>query len=217
MLVTTLFKRPVLLWLSVIWLMVSFLSGCEDSSQQRVSFEQPYSQLLVYPDKNDIPGFTLSSAQGSEFSNEQLLGRWTLLFSGFTSCADVCPTTLTELTQLYKELPQELKPNFQIIFLSVDPARDSLPRIKDYLAYFHDDFVGITGDKDQIDTLIGALGGIYIINAEDPEFYTVDHSARIFIIDPQGRRFGMIIGSAMKAKDQSVLIKELTDMTTSVR
>ena len=215
--ITTSVRLDLLFRFSLIYLALTFLLACEDSTQQRVNFEQPYSQLLVYPDKKSISEFTLSSANGDEFSNRHLLGRWTLLFSGFTSCADVCPTTLTELTQLYKKLPQQIKSKFQIVFLSVDPMRDSLSRIKDYLAYFHDDFVGISGEKNQIHTLVRAIGGIYVINAEDPEFYTVDHSARVFIIDPQGRRYGMIIGNAMKSQDQSELIKELTDMATSER
>ena len=170
-----------------------------------------FKTLLIYPKKNQLKDFQLNDQSNDTFSNQNIQGSWNLLFIGYTNCPDVCPNTLTQLVQLYNTFEQKTRDKIQIIFLAVDPARDTPEHLRQYLEFFHEDFVGITGGKGQIDQLVKNLGGIYSINSEEGEFYTVDHSARIFIVDPKGRRFG-IIASHSLVKEREQLMKDLTEL-----
>jgi protein SCO1/2 len=178
-----------------------------DNSNNRI--DNQYKTLLIYPKKNPLPNFSMVNQDGIAFNNENFKGKWNLIFSGFTNCPDVCPNTLTQMTQLYQLMNQKTKDKFQIIFLSVDPERDTPEYLKQYLDYFHEDFKGISGKKDQIDLVIKSLGGIYSLNKEEGEFYTVDHSARIFIVGPNSERYGIVDSSAIKEKDKMPLVNDL--------
>ncbi|WP_444995963.1 SCO family protein [Aliikangiella sp. IMCC44359] len=192
------------------------VSSCnENSTSQTNKIESNFSQLLVYPKKNPIRGFTLSRHDKQPFDYSNFLDRWNLIFMGYTNCPDVCPMTLSDITKIYNQITPELQKNFQIIFLSVDPVRDNLEHMAKYLDHFHSDFVGVTGEKQQIDNLVSVLGGIYSINTEDEKFYSVDHTARIFIVSPKGERYGIISSEAMHNKDKSQLIKELNLLAKS--
>jgi len=172
-----------------------------------------FDSLLIYPKKNLLSNFSLKDQNNNVFNNDSFKNKWNIIFSGYTNCPDVCPNTLNKMTQLYQLMDQTTRSNFQFIFLSVDPERDTADHIKQYLDYFHKDFVGITGELSQIDILIKDLGGIYSLNKEEGEYYTVDHSARIFIVDPTASRYGIFESSALKSKDKSQLVKDLIGMT----
>jgi len=181
----------------------------EDSDNKIIN---QFDSLLIYPKKNSIQKFSLTNHEDEIFMNDNLKGKWNLIFSGYTNCPDVCPNTLTQMTQLYQLMDQETRNKFQFIFLSVDPERDTPEHIKQYLDYFHKDFIGITGDFLQIDILIKSLGGIYSINKEEGEYYTVDHSARIFIVGPKAERYGILESAAIKSKNKNQLVKDLSEM-----
>jgi protein SCO1 len=185
-----------------------------DSSSQQ-SFKQPFKSMLVYPKKNKIADFTLVDHKLEKFNQDSFIGKWNLMFMGYTNCPDVCPMTLTDMTKIYQQLTPELKDKFQVLFLSVDPSRDNPEHIAKYIDYFDQDFVGITGEKKHIDTLVASVGGIYALNTEEGEYYTVDHTARIFLINPKGERYGMITSETMHNKDKALLISELETMALS--
>lgn len=190
------------------------LAGCNESPQEnnKQLFQQPFQSMLVYPKKNKIGDFKLIKHDLSEFNQSQFSGKWNLLFIGYTNCPDVCPTTLADISNIYKKIKPELQTRFQLIFLSVDPARDNPQHIAQYIDYFHDDLVGVTGDKTELDKLVASLGGIYSLNTDEGEYYTVDHTARIFIVDPEGQRYGIISSESMHNKDKTLLVKELEIM-----
>ncbi len=169
-----------------------------------------FETLLIYPKKNRLPAFQFVNQDNHSFTNENFLERWNLIFIGYTNCPDVCPNTLNQMTQLYNSLDVETQKKFQFILLSVDPERDTPDHLKNYLDYFHEDFIGVSGDKTQIDKTVKALGGVYSLNKEEGEFYTVDHSARIFIVGPEARRYGIMESSSIASSDKSTLVKELT-------
>jgi protein SCO1/2 len=171
--------------------------------------------MLVYPKKNKIEHFELIKHDTQVFNENNFTDRWNLIFVGYTNCPDVCPNTLTDITNIYKKIKPELQKKFQIIFFSVDPKRDSPEHIGKYIDYFHDDLVGITGDKPEIDKLVASLGGIYSLNTEEGEYYSVDHTARIFIVSPKGERYGIVSSESMHNKDKSILINELESMAAS--
>lgn len=135
-----------------------------------------------------LPSFRLSGPRG-DFSNRDLLGHWTFLFFGYTRCPDVCPTALS----LMKEVKAKLAvvspaPTFQVVFVSVDPQRDSPELLKEYMAAFDPGFIGVSGDDATLRPLVDALKVSFQRNdQQDKRNYTVDHSAAIHLIDPQGR------------------------------
>lgn len=134
-----------------------------------------------------LAAFSLIDQDGRPYGNAQLEGHWTLLFAGFTHCPDICPTTLAQMKQLAARLP----PALHYLFLSVDPERDTPAQLKAYVTYFSPAITGVTGPREQIDLLTRSLSLTYlkIPGATDRE-YTVDHSAALVLLDPNGRVAG---------------------------
>ncbi len=174
--------------------------------------DDSFEALLVYPSKKPLAVFSLIDQENTAFTNTRFKGFWNVIFTGYTNCPDVCPNTLTQLTQLYNQMDLEHRIKFQFIFLSVDPDRDSPVHLKNYLGFFHEDFIGISGKPDQIDSLINGLGGIYSLNKSEGEFYSVDHSARIFIVGPNAERFGIFKSGALTQNDKTALLKDLINL-----
>ena len=195
-------------------LLISACSESPDSGSGSVS-GQPFTQMLVYPKKNPVVPFRLIAQDNSEFSHESFKGKWNLLFMGFTNCPDVCPTAMTDMAHIYNAIDPNVQQNFRVAFLSVDPKRDTPEHIAAYLEFFHKDFVGITGQKSEIDKLVSSLGGIYSIGTEDESYYSVDHTARIFIVSPKSERYGIIRGEVMHTKEWTQLVKELNQLGAS--
>lgn len=185
----------------------------KNSSPENNRIDNRFDTLLIYPKKNKLVEFELVDQNKVPFTNQSLVGRWNLFFIGYTNCPDVCPNTLNHLVQLYDGFSQEIREKYQIIFLAVDPKRDTPEHLKQYLDFFNEAFVGVTGEKVQLDPLVRSLGGIYSINSEEGEYYTVDHSARIFIVDPQAQRFGIIDGQAL-VKEKEQLIRDLNQLVS---
>jgi len=112
------------------------------------------------------------------------------VFLGFTSCPNVCPATLGQLTAVKRSLARQLPetPQPRYVFVSVDPQRDTPARLASYLSTFDPDFVGATGDPAQIATLSDALSAFHRRRAEKgPDDYGVVHSGEIYLLDPAGR------------------------------
>lgn len=125
---------------------------------------------------------------GQPYGNAQLTGGWTLLFAGFTHCPDVCPTTLGIMKQVEARLPA---PGVQLVFLSVDPARDTPEILHRYVRHFSGTMRGVTGSNEQLDALCASLGLAYVkVPGASDDAYTMDHSAALVLIDPLGRVAG---------------------------
>lgn len=134
-----------------------------------------------------LPPMSFVDQQGQPFGPERLRGRWSILFFGFTHCPDICPTTLALLAQVEKQLtdlPTEHRP--QIILMSVDPQRDTPEQLAKYVKSFSPTFTGVTGDQAAMHEFALKLGVPVAITQLPGGGYTVDHSAAIFIIDPNG-------------------------------
>lgn len=140
--------------------------------------------LLLQP--RPVEDFKLVDQQERIFTRENFKGRWNLLFLGFTHCPDVCPTTLSVLTAVDAGV-QAKGGDIQTIFLSSDPERDTPQVMAQYLNHFNPKFVGVTGEKTQIDRLCANLGLASVKNPGANGEYTVDHSAALILIDPQMR------------------------------
>ncbi len=134
-----------------------------------------------------LPAMQFVDQAQRPFNVDRLKGHWTFMFFGFTNCPDVCPTTLALLAQTKKQLadlPQEQQP--QVVFVSVDPERDTPERIASYVRFFDPQFTGITAAPQQIQAFTTSMGVPVAINKAADGTYTVDHSGAVFVIDPNG-------------------------------
>jgi len=152
--------------------------------------------LMVLPEPRVIADFALVDDEGAPFSLDNLRGRWSLMFFGYTHCPDVCPSTLYDLKLIQEKFDQlngDAASSLQVLFVSVDPERDSPEQLKQYVSYFHPGFTGVTGPQEQLAPLTMQLGIAYRIDeheAGSPQ-YNVDHSVSILLMDPQGSLHGV--------------------------
>lgn len=160
---------------------------------QQSNTPRPLPSMLtatLLPQAKPISHFDLSDHQNQAFKNQQLSGRWSFLFFGYTHCPDVCPTTLSVLSQVASQLEkQSLSPkDYQVVFVTVDPERDSAAHLRDYVGYFNPNFVGVRGTIAELTRFSRELG---IIFQKDPKTegssYLVDHSASIILMNPAGQ------------------------------
>jgi protein SCO1 len=136
--------------------------------------------------------FHLIDQNGRPFTDADLKGKWHLVFFGFTHCDDVCPTTLHELSAAVGRLAPDRRDEVGIVFISVDPRRDTPAVLKSYLTKFAAPIVGLTGSAADVRQ---AAGGYHVYYGEHPTAngdYDVDHGAFIYVMDPQGRFSGTI-------------------------
>jgi protein SCO1/2 len=136
------------------------------------------------PQPRALAEFHLQDLSGAEFNLASLRGHPTLLFFGFTNCPDVCPTTLATLTQVQRAMPL---PGAQVVFVSIDPARDSAPNLQVYLGAFSKSFIGARGDASALAPLLKNLGAIAVRENLPDGSYTMDHSATLYLLDTRGR------------------------------
>ncbi len=154
------------------------------------------STLMVLPEPRVIADFALVDDEGQSFSLENLRGHWTLMFFGFTNCPDVCPSALYDLNLVNEKLDQlrgEETPTTQVVFVSVDPERDTPEKLSEYLGYFNPEFIGVTGSEAQLAPLAMQLGIAYEIEEHEPgaERYNVYHSVSFLLTDPDGHLYGV--------------------------
>ena len=156
--------------------------------QPRVLPQPASGTLLSTP--RELAAFTLVDQDGKDFTNAALQGHWTLLFTGFTHCPDVCATTLALMKQLRQHPALAGRP-LEYLFLSVDPERDTPTVMKTYVDYFGGHIRGISGPRAQLDAVVAGLGLVYMKNpgASDAD-YTMDHSAALVLLDGRGRVAG---------------------------
>ncbi|SFV36523.1 protein SCO1/2 [Devosia crocina] len=136
--------------------------------------------------------FALASTKGGTFTQNDLVGTPTLLFFGYTFCPDVCPTTLAEATAWRAQLGLE-PDDLRIVFVTVDPERDTLDMVKGYVEGFDPSVIGLVGNEAETNDVKAAFG-VFSEKAGDveSEFYLVNHTALTFLIDRQGAFQGTI-------------------------
>jgi len=134
----------------------------------------------------------LIDEHGNTFSTDSLRGRWHLLFFGFTACPDVCPTTLSDMRRLFKQLEPEIREQLQLVLVSADPARDTPEALRTYLGYYRAGFRGLTGDMDSLQGLSKALGLPFVPAEKTEGEYSVSHSGNLAIVGPDGTLRGHI-------------------------
>lgn len=149
---------------------------------------KPQPQALVYEPARALQPFTLESSLGSDVTNDNLKGQWTLLFTGYTFCPDICPTTMADLRKALPQLTKHTELPVRVWMISVDPKRDSVKRVTDYASFFGEEFVGIRAEHPQLYPFVNGLGLMYSIPEEGETDYLVNHSAAIVLVNPNGER-----------------------------
>ena len=134
--------------------------------------------------------FELQDHRGDLFNIARMQGVWTIVFFGFTHCPDICPTTLAMLNDTYSKLKDSEKELLQVVMISLDPERDSVEKIAEYVPYFNEEFIGVTGNKHLIRRLTAEINIAYNKVLLEGEDYTVDHSTQLVLINPKGHYHG---------------------------
>lgn len=133
-----------------------------------------------------IPPFELNSTTGQPMSLADLQGQYSLIYFGYTFCPDVCPTSMADITEALEGL--EGRDRVQVIFISVDPDRDTVEVLRDYVTHFDPSYLGLTDDYAKIQEIMTPFGAY----AEKEEAsgsatsYLVSHTARVYLLNPQG-------------------------------
>lgn len=148
--------------------------------------------LNWYPEARALPEFELVTHEGLPLNQNSFKDTWSLVFVGFTYCPDICPVTLAELSHFYPELKASSETNdLQVVFISVDPKRDTVERLNQYISFFNEDFIAATGQHDALFPIVRSMGMMYSLNDDTNESdYLVDHSASIVVVNPQAQVIG---------------------------
>lgn len=154
-------------------------AGCE--SQEGKSTDTNYSVL------NPQKDFTLHDQDGHIFHLKDHRGQFIILFFGYTSCPDVCPTTLSKLARVYMLLGP-MRQKVLTVFVTIDPQRDTAQKLKEYLKYFNINAIGLTGTKQEIDAVVDSYKATYVkVQTNSSALgYMFDHTDYLYLIDTQG-------------------------------
>ena len=147
------------------------------------------SDVAITP-PHPVSNLNLMDHKQQVVTPERLARHWTFVFFGYSNCPDVCPATLTQLVQMNSIIHHtpQLDGKFQFYFVSVDPERDTIQHLADYIGYFDKSFTAMTGDETAIRAFEKELGAFHRIEKkEKSNYYAVAHSSEIFLIDPAGR------------------------------
>ncbi|RFC65327.1 SCO family protein [Fulvimarina endophytica] len=188
----------------VLWVAVALLAGAtlavfwamQGSGRPAVA-DEPYGSPFQLVDQN-----------GDAVTEQALRGRPSAVFFGFTHCPEVCPTTLYELSGFQKQIAEEGGDPFQIVFVTVDPERDTPAILKDYVGALSDDVLAITGEPEKVAEMIGSWG-VFAQKDGEGENYNMNHTATTFLIDEAGH-FAGTIAYGEKAETAKAKLERLT-------
>lgn len=153
--------------------------------------QRSLQSALIFPeDFKSVPAFSLLDQDKKPTTQESLQGHWNLVFFGFTHCPDVCPLTLSVVRDVAAKIAaDDSLPDPKVTFVTVDPKRDTPEKLNQYLAFFNPEFSALTGELNAVYELTRPMNIVvqFTANDENPSAYTVDHTASIFLIDPELR------------------------------
>jgi len=165
-----------------------------DPAMQRESMKPQLRSVRLIVPPRALPDWQLRLSDGGVATPATLQGRWTLVFLGFTHCPDVCPTTLAELAKAQKQwagqMPEAKRP--RLMFVTVDPERDTPQVTGDYAHYFSADTIAASPTPEQLAAFAKTLGLVYMKVSGADGSYSMDHSATLVLLDPQGRQAGLL-------------------------
>ncbi|MCH2192272.1 MAG: SCO family protein [Gammaproteobacteria bacterium] len=187
--------------------------------------ESNYENLIILPKTRSLGDVNFIANDGSKFDENRLKGKWTILFFAFTNCPDICPSTLHTLGQVKQELDsKKLWGAFQLAMITVDPERDTIERLNQYVPFYDPSFMGLRGERTYTEAFAKNVG-ILFFKREQTENggYDVDHGASLILVDPKGNYAGVIPAPHSKeviSADLAKLAKSALDqgqITTSTQ
>lgn len=152
------------------------------------------NQTLL-PSPKTISNFSLTDDAGNAFTNDSLKGHWTLMAFGFSHCGDVCPISLTELNKMYQKLQNDLPASQlpQVVFISVDPARDTQAVLHNYIKNYNPNFIAASGTHDNLQIFVNDMGVYYSKKPNTaPNTYGMEHSSQLYLFNPDGKWIGIV-------------------------
>lgn len=193
---------------SVVLCSLALVAGCSEKS----------ADWVLYDVKGHLPDlqFTLQGQGNKTVTEKDLRGKTALLFFGYASCPDICPTTMAQLSEVIEKLGDDAR-DVRIVFISVDPHRDTPDVLQAYVDAFNKSAIGLTGDEKEVADLARRYRIAYQIEkpkpGDNPEIYDVTHSRGVFIFDNQGR--ARLLASDTEAVD--AVIKDLRQLIGMTR
>lgn len=180
------------------------LSGCGDSD---VAFHGKDITGVM-----DDLSFTLTDENGDTVSEAIVDDKAVVLFFGYTHCPDFCPMTLTLLAQAMNKLSEQEREQLRVLFVSVDPARDTPALLKEYTEYFGPEVIGLTGNKDQLDDVTKRYRTAYGYGDKDAEGnYEVSHGLAMYGFDKSGQ-VRLLMRNDQPVEQVAEDLKTLTDL-----
>ena len=179
------------------------------------------NKIILLPQSKAIEEVTFTDHNGETFDAQRLLGKWSIIFFGFTNCPDICPTTLQTLSQIKTKLStKNAWSPFQVIMVSVDPERDHIEKLKNYVPWFDKEFIGLAGELEYTREFAKRLGILFFkSNEQSASVYEVDHSASLILINPAGQYAGVITAPHKVDEieaDLLILAKQYSESSASI-
>ena len=175
----------------------SFLVAAVAVLQSQVALAAASYRLAEWPAAAPQPDFQLVDMNGHRRSLKDYAGGVSIVFFGYTHCPDVCPTELLELSQVVRALGP-LASQVQVLFVSLDPERDTPELLKDYVTSFDPRFIGLTGSKAEINAAAASFS-VQFAKVSPGNDYTIDHSTGSYVIDQTGRL--RLVGTMQNSPD----------------
>lgn len=205
-------RKRIVVVLGLVGLMAGFFVSQLLRSTHTLDVSEFHGTILDTP--REVRPFNLMGTHHQVFNHDSLKHQWTMMFFGFTTCPSICPVTMTELSKMFRLLEEKgVKPLPQVVFLSLDPERDTLPKIERYVTAFHPQFLGARGESEQsVKAMAQEMGIAFekIIDKENRGNYNIEHSGTIMLFNPQGQLtafFTMPHQAALLAEDYQLMIK----------
>ena len=188
-------KRGIYLTVAAVTALIAMLVGLFIAGLNKPRIlsdsELKNNGVFLFENPRSFKAFSLTDYNKEAFTPEKLLGKWSLVFFGFTYCPDICPTTMALLNRFYGEQQfGDFGDDLQIVMVSVDPARDTPEKLYDYVRFFNKDFVGVTGEFLDLHRFATQLNIPFNKAPGGGENYTVEHSGNVAIINPRGHYVG---------------------------
>ena len=175
--------------------------------------QQPPAQIagLLWPPPQQLEQFEFADHRSSPFGIERLQNKWSLVFFGYTHCPDICPITLSVLDQVDElvSADADMHADLQVLFVTVDPRRDSPGQLDSYVSYFNERFIGLSADHQELARLTRQLGISYQLSGDlYSNDYLVEHSSAVLLLDPQRRLVG-VFSAPHRAADIAERLSEI--------
>jgi protein SCO1/2 len=241
--ITNLLRIPhgVSAFLLVLNLLIVIITGCASSRQTQESdksmneivfaegrgsnpdsaghISRPDRQsVYLLPNPKQLQDFQLTDDGGRLFNRLRLMNHWTFMYFGYTNCPDVCPMTTSLLNKVYSALSRrpEIQSDTQVVFVSVDPMRDTPQSLRSYINYFNEKFIAVVGPENSLDELTGQMDAKHqLLYSENfithKKTIRVLHDSSIYLIDPLGRIYAIFTPpfTAEMVKERYLSIREV--------